>query len=208
MAGFFPDGKWAVDALKLPAKITGGVFLAGIVLLSLSALEILPLATFGFLSAPIVTALTVVSGCLTFTAMLADAYERYRNKEKAGQLTQRRELRLAEQRRLREEHDEAVAARIDYLSADEIRLIADCLRKGEQSFTGYSNSPITSNLYARDFVSTPGGAHHMDHYPFFFTDGAWKALLARKDELIAKDDEHKRRQKAEEEAQRRRSNRY
>ena len=93
--------------------------------------------------------------------------------------------------------------RIDYLSADEIHLVASCLRKGEQSFRGYSNSPTTSNLGARGFVATPGGAHNRETYPFFFTDSAWKALLARKDELIAKDGEHTRRAKAEAEALRR-----
>ena len=195
-----PDGKWAVDALKLPTKVLGGVFLASILLLLLSVFEIIPLSAFGYLAAPIVAVLAVVSGSL---GLFAEIYERYGNKEKAGVLRQRRELRAAERRQAEAEFDQAVALRIDYLSADEIRLIASCLRKGEQSFTGFSHSPTTSNLAARGFVSTPGGAHNRETYPFFFTDGSWKALLTRKDELIAKDDENQRRAKAEVEVQRR-----
>jgi hypothetical protein len=54
-----------------------------------------------------------------------------------------------------------------------------------------------SNLMAKGLVATPGGTHNQDYYPFYFLDFAWNALLARKDEFIAKDDEHKRRKAAE-----------
>ena len=204
IANMLPDAKWAVDALKLPAKVTGGIFLATIVLLLLSAFGIMPLAAFGFLAAPIVIVVTVVSGCLTLTALLAVIYDRYVDHEKAGALQQRRKLRATEHLQARADHDAAVAARIDYFSAKEIAVVAQQLRTGEQSFEAYFHSPTVANLRAKGFVGTPGGQYHQDHYPFFFTDGAWKALLASKDELIAKDDENRRRAKAEEDAAARR----
>jgi hypothetical protein len=80
---------------------------------------------------------------------------------------------------------------------EEIRYVADALRKNEQSFTAWVHSPYMSNLMAKGLVATPGGTHNQDYYPFYFLDFAWNALLARKDEFIAKDDEHKRRKAAE-----------
>ena len=47
-------------------------------------------------------------------------------------------------------------------------------------------------LTGKGLVWTPGGAHHMDHYPYSFHDFVWKRLLDRKDEFLAKDDEYKR----------------
>jgi hypothetical protein len=54
-------------------------------------------------------------------------------------------------------------------------------------------------------VYTPGGVYDMDHFPFCIVDFAWKALLARKPEFLAKDDENERKQKEEEAARARRS---
>ncbi|MCP4399208.1 MAG: hypothetical protein GY801_18140 [bacterium] len=57
--------------------------------------------------------------------------------------------------------------RLEYLSKEEIDVIAGCLRKNERSFMTYVHSPPISNLMAADFVGTPGGNHHMDYYPFY-----------------------------------------
>lgn len=97
-----------------------------------------------------------------------------------------------------------VLARIDYLSGAELRYVAEALRRNEQSFTAYAESPHVATLKAKGFVHTPGGVYEMD-FPFVFLDFAWKALLARKPELLAKDDENERKQKEEEAARARRS---
>jgi hypothetical protein len=90
-----------------------------------------------------------------------------------------------------------VLKRLDHLSAQEIRYVADCLRKNEQSFLAYVHSGPVSNMMARGLVGSPGGTHHQDYYPYYFADFVWQALLARKDEFIEKDNEHKRREAAE-----------
>jgi hypothetical protein len=59
-------------------------------------------------------------------------------------------------------------------------------------------------LCGKKLAWTPGGQHHQDHYPFTFHDFVWKAMLARKDEFIAKDVEFKRQAAAENAAQTRR----
>jgi hypothetical protein len=117
----------------------------------------------------------------------------------------RREVRRGEEQRARLEREAAVLKRLDYLSAEEIDYLADCLRKNEQSFLAYAHSPTVANLMAKGLVATPGGKYHMDHYPYLILDFAWEALLARKDEFITKDDEHKRKKaEAEKEWVRRR----
>jgi hypothetical protein len=107
------------------------------------------------------------------------------------------ELRRADEERRRSETEARVLKRLDYLSKEEIRIAANCLRKNEQSFTAWAYNSHVANLIAKDLVRAPGGTYHRDNYPNFFADFVWQALLARRDEFIAKDDENQR--KAEEE---------
>jgi hypothetical protein len=67
----------------------------------------------------------------------------------------------------------------------------------------YVYSPPVSVLQGKRLVWTPGGAHHQDYYPFSFHDFAWRTLLERKDEFIAKDEEHKRAEEEWKRAERR-----
>jgi hypothetical protein len=115
-------------------------------------------------------------------------------------LSERHNLRRADREREAAEHQAAVLRRLDYLSKDELSIIASCLRKNERTFLTYANSPPVGNMMASGFVGTPGGAYHRDHYPYYFGDFVWEELLRRRDEFIAKDDENKRQAAREEEA--------
>jgi hypothetical protein len=90
-----------------------------------------------------------------------------------------------------------VLKRLDYLSKEEIRIAANCLRKNEQLFTAWAYDSHVANLIAKDLVTAPGGTYHRDNYPNFFADFVWQALLARRDEFIAKDDENQRKEEEE-----------
>jgi hypothetical protein len=59
-------------------------------------------------------------------------------------------------------------------------------------------------MVGKELVWTPGGRHNQHHYPFSFRDFVWEALLARKDEFIARDEERKRAEEARKEADLRR----
>ena len=61
---------------------------------------------------------------------------------------------------------------------------------------------------AARLVDTPGGTAHGDHYPYFIVDFVWEALLARREEFLAKDDENQRREEEEEREERRRRRDY
>jgi Super-infection exclusion protein B len=155
------------------------------------------------LALPVAIIAVLLFGSLSVAAIGAIIADAIKQRRKTTLLAQRRQIRRSEAEQAQAEYEARVLACLDYLSTKEIAYIADALRKNEQSFTAFSNSPYVSNLMARGIVATPGGTHHQDYYPFYFVDFAWKALLARKDEFIAKDDEHKRREAAE--AKRRRT---
>ena len=119
-------------------------------------------------------------------------------------LAARREIRRNEEKRQRAEFEAKALARLDYLSALELRFVATCLRKNEQSFTASVYSPHINNLITRGLVMSPGGTHHQDHWPFMIEDFAWKHLLAHKVKFMARDYENRRREAADEKAQRER----
>ncbi len=93
---------------------------------------------------------------------------------------------------------------INYLSEGELRYIAEALRRGEQTFTASVNSSHVASLEMKRFIISPAGEYNTNSFPFVFDDFVWKALLARKDELIAKDDENQCKAKEEETARARR----
>lgn len=191
------DSGW-LSALKLPGRIVAGVFLFFALVLALDYFGVTSLVALHPLALVVAILGLVLFGSLSVAALLGVVYDAIMQGRGRKLLTARRDLRREEAKQDRAEHEAHALKRLDYLSKDEIDVVADCLRKNEQSFLAYSNSPPISNLMAAGLVSSPGGEHHMDYYPFYFRTFAWEALLARKDEFIAKDDEHKRREAEEE----------
>jgi hypothetical protein len=193
-----PDPRW-LDALKLPQKIIAGLFLFSLLLLLFDHYGVISLAEISGLARPIVIIAALLFGCLSLAAVGALIYDAFMQRHKKTLLARRREIRREEAERERAQFESRALARLDYLSKQEIRYVADALRKNEQSFLTHLYSPPVANLMAKGLVATPGSTHHQDHYPFYFRDFAWAALLQRKDEFIAKDDEHRRREAAERE---------
>jgi hypothetical protein len=127
-----------------------------------------------------------------------------RDKQRQSALASRRALRHKEKEEQLTAQRNQIVARLDHLSEEEIRYIADSLRKGSPTFYSYVHSPPVSILRGKGLVWTPGGTHHQDHYPFSFHDFVWEQLLERKDEFLAKDEERKRAKEAGKPAQQRR----
>lgn len=191
---------WAsiLSALKLPARIIAGLFLFCLLALFLDYIGIVELAKVHALARLFLILGTVLSGSLSLAAVGGLTYDAVSHRHKTKLLSVRRDLRRADNERAREEHEKSVLARLDYLTKEEIAIVADCLRKNEQSFTNWVHSSHVANLMAKEFVGTPGGTHHQDYYPYYFFDFVWQALLARRDEFIAKDDENRRLEREEE----------
>ena len=199
------DANW-LNALKLPTKVLTGVFIASIILLSLDKAEILKLSIFGTIAKPATILLCVVSGALSFTAIIAFFIDLIGVGKKRTLLQQRRDLRKAEQEAERNERKQRVLERIPYLSKDELRNLADCLRKNSQTFTTYVHSPAASTLGSKGLIYTPGGTHHQDYYPFVVNDFVWEHLLENREQIIAQDEKNQRAE--EEKKQSARNRRY
>lgn len=197
-----PDSSW-INALKLPTQVIIGLFLAFLVLLGLDWAAVLTLATFGELTKPIVIVLLVISGSLSITgigAYIKDQLERHKSH---SLVAMRKQLRAQEKESERTKAQGAALERIEHLSPKELRYLANCLREGSQSFYTYVHSPPVTTLMGKGLVYTPGGTHHQDHYPFTIYDFIWKALIERRDEILAKDSANKKKEDEE-----KRRNRY
>jgi hypothetical protein len=192
-----PDLRWIADALKLPGKVIAGLFLFTLLLLAFDFFDLVSLPDLHALARTAVIIAALLFGALCVTAVGAVIAEAVKRRRRPTLVAQRRQIRQKEREQAEAEREAQALARLDYLSAEEIRYVANALRKNEQSFTAYLYSPHLSNLMVKGLVATPGGTHNQDYYPFYFEDFAWKALLARKDEFLAKDEEHKHRQAAE-----------
>lgn len=191
-----PDPNW-INALKLPTQVMIGLCIASVALLGLDWAGILPLVDFGQLTKPLVLVLAVLSGSLSIAGIGAFIKDQLMGHRKQSLLASRRELKLQEAKIRREKAESAALERIDHLSSQEIRHLADCLRNRSQSFYTYVHSPSVTTLMGKGLVYTPGGTHNQDYYPFTISDFAWKALLARKDEILARDNENRKREEEE-----------
>lgn len=188
-----PDAKW-LEAFKLPLRAMIGVTLACCALLWLDNTKQIDLSIFGALTKSSIFVLTVVAGSLALSGVGAIIFDLVTAKKKRGALAERRATREAEAKERSNAAKEAALDRLNYLSPEELRYLTDCLRKGTQSFTTWIHSPYVSTLASKGLIHTPGGTHHMDHFPFTINDFVWKELLRRKDELIDRDDTNKKQQ--------------
>lgn len=197
-----PDSNW-ISVLKLPTQVMIGLCMASVVLLGLDWTGILALADFGQLTRPLVIVLAVGSGSISITSIGSFIKDQLMGHRKQSLFTARRELKLQEDKIKIEKAQNAALERIDHLSMQELRYLADCLKEGTQSFYTYAHSPYAKTLIAKELVYTPGGTHNQDYYPFTIFDFVWKALLARKDEILARDTENR-----EKEEEKKRHGRY
>jgi hypothetical protein len=181
------------------------LFIASIILLGLDKAEILLLSTFGVIAKPLTILLCVISGALSFTAIVALLADLFVAKRKQALLQKRREIKLREQEQEAEKMRQRSIDRIEHLSSRELGYLANCLREKSQSFLTYIHSPPVTLLISKGLAYTPGGAHHQDHYPYIIHDFVWHYLLENKEQILEKDDENRR---VEEENERKPRRRY
>lgn len=182
-----PSPSW-LDALKLPARVVVGVFISCVALLVLDQYKIISLASFGDLAKSTTIVMAVISGSLSLTSIFGFFIDKFEGSKKRSLLETRRKLKEQELKEKRAEFEKTALARIDHLAVNELSLLADSLRKNSQSFYAYAYSPYATTLASKGLISTPGGTHHQDFCPYTINDFAWKALLARKEEILMKDE--------------------
>lgn len=186
-----------LDALRLPTRVMGGLFLGSAILLALDE-NFVNLADLGAFVPTLTVVVLVISGSLFLAGIVALIFEVFFSPRlKASALTSRRAQRAKERSEQRKEAQDAALRRIDHLAPEELRVLADSLRQGSQSFYTYVHTPPVTTLMGKGLVYTPGGNHHRDYYPFTIHDFAWEVLLRRKDELIRLDEENREREERE-----------
>jgi len=196
------DPKW-LEALKLPLRVTLAVAVASGVLLLLDLNGVLDLGPLEPFTRPVLIIVVAVSGALSLVGIAEPLIAPLRERQRLSLLATRRAVRRREEAETRAEAEATILARLDFLSAEELRFAADAIRKNTPTFYAYLYNPAISMMRGKGLVWTPLGGHDTE-MAFAFHDFVWKALLARKDEFIAKDEENKRAEDAAKLAQRRR----
>lgn len=148
---------------------------------------------------------SVASSVLTVVGIVDYFMAPLHENRRRATLATRRAVRRQEENEQRETQRAQVIARLDHLSREEIRVVADSLRNDSPTFYTHMHSPPVAMLVGKGVVWTTGTTHHREHYPFSFYDFVWEKLVERKDEFLAKDDEHTRAEAAERAATARRS---
>jgi hypothetical protein len=149
-----PDAKW-LEAFKLPLRVMIGLALACYALLWIDSAKHIDLSIFGVLTKSFVVVLMVVASSLAVSSICAVAYDIIISKRKRGALVERRKARKKEAEELSIATKAAALDRLNYLSSEELRFLADCLRKETQSFTTWVHSSYASTLAAKGLIYTP-----------------------------------------------------
>jgi hypothetical protein len=183
-----PDTKW-MDFLSQPGKVTGALFAFFACSLVLDWAALVELSAFGSLAKPVFILGGALTGFLFLGSIIAFGIEQFAASQKRTQVERRRMGREEKHKAKKAQFEAMVLARLDHLSKEEIRVVADALRTGSQSFFAYAQSPAVAAMAGKAMLNTPGGTYHQDHYPFNFYDFVWKALLERREEFISKHEE-------------------
>jgi len=176
------DSGW-IKALELPAKITGGVFVACGAVLLLDRSEALNLNDIASWVRPLVVVLWIASGCLFGASLLADAWS-------YGVAFWKKR---AEEREAEEKKAAAIKTRVthlDQLSEKETYEAAKALKGNSPSFESWAHSTGAGQLMAKGLIYSPQGTYNQDHFPFTFHDFAWEALQERREAILAKEAEY------------------
>ena len=180
------DPGW-IKALELPAKITGGLFLACAAIWSLDNAGTLKLDAVASWLRPAIMIIWVGSGCLFGASLVSDVWVAsiaYLKKRAAAQETAAKQ---AADIRAIEEHRKSIIAHLDRLSEKEVYEAAKALKGGSPSFESWAHSTGAGQLLAKGLIYSPPGTYHQEHFPFTFYDFAWEALQERREAILEKD---------------------
>lgn len=170
---FAPDPKW-LEVFKLPLRTTVAVALAIDVLLALVLTHILDLGPLGPFALPVLIILAVVSTAMAVVGVVHALLAPFREKRRHSALLQRRAIRRKEEEERRAQMQETALAQLDYLSKEEIAVVANALAMvhqpsiptctahplascRENGWYGRLAAPITRTITHSVFMTLHGG---------------------------------------------------
>lgn len=177
------DSGW-IKALELPAKITGGLFVACALIWFLDGTDVLNLDDVVSWLRPVILIIWVGSGCLFGASLVGEiwgagaAYLKKRGETKDAAAKEIAALKAKDERR------KAIVAHLDQLSEKETYEAAKALKGGSPSFESWAHSTGAGQLIAKGLVYSPQGTFNQDHFPFTFYDFAWEGLQERKEAIL------------------------
>ncbi|RWN55575.1 hypothetical protein [Mesorhizobium sp.] len=175
---FLPDSKW-LDALSLPTRVITGLAVGAWGILLAGHYQWIQLEPFwrgvAICVAILFSAIAISSiagqEIITFRGWLASRKAKREDADKKKADNERVE-------RAHRREQETILARLDSLSGEELRYVAEALQKKTPSIFTYVHSPAMSLLLEKGLATSPGGTHNQDHYPFRFHDFVWEAIQA------------------------------
>ena len=180
------DSGW-IKALELPAKITGGLFVACAVIWFLDGTDSLKLDDVASWLRPVVLIIWVGSGCLFGATLVGDAWSAgatYLNKRTE---TKDAAARKAAEVKAKDDRRNAIIINLNHLSEKENYEAAKALKGGSPSFESWAHSTGAGQLIAKGLLYSPQGTYNQDHFPFTFYDFAWEALQERREAILEKE---------------------
>ncbi|MEO0336885.1 MAG: hypothetical protein AAF202_10845 [Pseudomonadota bacterium] len=177
------DSGW-IKALELPAKITGGLFVACTVIWILDGSATLNLKDVGIWLRPVILIIWVVSGCLFVASIISQTWT-------TGTAYWKRRTDTKEA----ETKEKSIVAQLDHLSEKETYEAAKALKGGSPSFESWAHSTGAGQLMAKGLIYSPLGTYHQDHFPYTFHDFAWEALQEKRETILEKEAAYERERK-------------
>jgi hypothetical protein len=180
------DSGW-IKALELPAKITGGLFIACAVIWYLDGNDTLKLDDIGSWLRPVILIIWVGSGALFGASIVGDvwavgaAYLKKRAEKKDDAAKEAAEIKAIEEFR------KATIAHLDRLSEKENSEAAKALKGASPSFESWAHSTGAGQLIAKGLIYSPQGTYNQDYFPFTFYDFVWDALQERREAILEKE---------------------
>ena len=185
-----------IKALQLPAKVTGGLFVACTVIWFLDTNSTIRVDDLAFWLRPLYMIIWVVSGCLFGASMFADAWAAGVEYFKRRAETKDSASRKMAEVEAKEKQRQAIAAQLDHLSRPEIYEAAKALKAGSPSFESWAHSTGAGQLMSKGLIYSPQGTFNSEHFPFTFHDFAWEALQQRREAILEKEKAHELERKA------------
>lgn len=175
-----------LKALELPAKVSLGIFISSLVLIFSDSYKLLPLAPLWVHSVAVLKITAVVSGCLLLASGIAFLAEDKLNSRKASILSRRRALLEKEKIAALELKKSENLLYLDSLSYEEKVVIAAALRANSMSVVVPFDSIGANLLRSKGLGVFAGGLVDMEGAAFTIAPYAWRALQARKEDILSK----------------------
>lgn len=168
------DSGW-IKALELPAKITGGLFAASVLIWIVDGSSTLNLDDIGSWMRPLVVVLMILTGCLFVSSIIPQLWQSTESYRFKRRITAQHEVRV---RRFKED--------IPYLTEKEKKILGYLRHHKQKRFTGASDAGHATTLLSKGyirFIGVRGQIVDAMDMPFEVAEHVWEVIEAQPDDF-------------------------